>query len=297
MKITITGSLGNISRPLAIQLVQAGHRVTVISSQENKRSAIEALGAAAAIGSVQDEAFLTSAFRGADAVYTMIPPNLQATEFRKYASGIAEQYAAAIRKSGVRRVVNLSSVGAHLDSGTGPIIGNHDAEAILNRLDQTSVTHVRACFFYTNFYGNINMIRNMGIIGSNYPGSSRLVMVHPEDIAAAVAEELQKTANQNLVRYISSDERKLQEVATVLGKAVGIDALAWVEFTDEQSKAGILKAGISEEMASRFVEMGRAVRSGILWSDYDANKITPSGKHKLESFAGEFAGKFGFVMS
>ncbi len=297
MKITITGSLGKISRPLAIQLVQAGHAVTVISSQENKRGSIRAVGAETAIGSVMDQSFLSSAFSGADAVYTMIPPNLQATEFRKYASGIAEKYAAAIRKSGVRRVVNLSSIGAHLDSGTGQIIGNHDAEAILNQLDQVSVTHVRACFFYTNFYGNVNMIRNMGIIGSNYPGNSRLVMVHPEDIAMAVAEELQKTTGQNSVRYISSDERRIQEAATVLGKAVGIDALPWVEFTDEQLKAGLMQAGISEEIAGLFAEMGRAIRSGILWGDYDANHIMPSGTHKLESFAKEFAGRFGLVVS
>ncbi len=297
MKITITGSLGKISRPLAIQLVQAGHAVTVISSQENKRGSIRAIGAEAAIGSVTDQSFLSSAFSGADAVYTMIPPNLQATEFRKYASGIAEQYAAAIRKSGVRRVVNLSSIGAHLDSGTGQIIGNHDAEAILNQLDQVSVTHVRACFFYTNFYGNVNMIRNMGIIGSNYPGNSRLVMVHPEDIAMAVAEELQKMTDQNSVRYISSDERRIQEAATVLGKAIGIDALPWVEFTDEQLKAGLIQAGISEEIAGLFAEMGRAIGSGILWDDYDANHIMPSGTHKLESFAKEFAGSFGLVVS
>jgi hypothetical protein len=122
-------------------------------------------------------------------------------------------------------------------------------------------------------------------------------MVHPEDIAMAVAEELQKTTGQNSVRYISSDERRIQEAATVLGKAVGIDALPWVEFTDEQLKAGLMQAGISEEIAGLFAEMGRAIHSGILWDDYDANHIMPSGTHKLESFAKEFAGSFGLVVS
>ena len=52
MKIIITGSLGHISKPLAQELVQKGHAVTVISSNPDKQKDIEAIGAIAAIGSV-----------------------------------------------------------------------------------------------------------------------------------------------------------------------------------------------------------------------------------------------------
>ena len=74
MKIIITGSLGNISKPLAQELVQKGHAVTVISSNPDKQKDIEAMGATAAIGSVEDVSFLAKTFTGADAVYTMLPP-------------------------------------------------------------------------------------------------------------------------------------------------------------------------------------------------------------------------------
>jgi uncharacterized protein YbjT (DUF2867 family) len=74
MKITITGSLGHISKPLTIELVKNGHAVKVISSKPEKQKDIEVLGAVAAIGSVEDADFLASAFTGADAVYTMVPP-------------------------------------------------------------------------------------------------------------------------------------------------------------------------------------------------------------------------------
>jgi uncharacterized protein YbjT (DUF2867 family) len=75
MKITLTGSLGNISRPLAEILIRNGQEVTIITSDSKKLSEIEALGAKAAIGSVSDLAYLTNAFKGADAIYTMVPPN------------------------------------------------------------------------------------------------------------------------------------------------------------------------------------------------------------------------------
>ena len=73
MKIIVTGSLGNISQPLIATLMAQGHAVTVISSDSKKQTAIEALGGAAAIGSIADVDFLTNTFKGADAVYALIP--------------------------------------------------------------------------------------------------------------------------------------------------------------------------------------------------------------------------------
>src|SRR6187455_1725069 len=114
MKYVITGSLGNISKPLTKKLVAAGHDVTVISSQESKKAEIEALGAKAAIGSVQDEAFLTNTFTGADAVYAMVPPSFAAADWKGYIGDTGKIYAKAITASGVQHVVSLSSIGAHM---------------------------------------------------------------------------------------------------------------------------------------------------------------------------------------
>jgi uncharacterized protein YbjT (DUF2867 family) len=292
MKITLTGSLGNISKPLAQQLIAAGHEITIISSSTDKTAAIEALGATAAIGSIEDVAFLTRAFTGADAIYTMVPPNLRATNFRQYAGGIGENYARAIQQAGVKHVVNLSSIGAHLDAGTGPIAGLHDVEIILNQLENVAIKHLRAPFFYFNFYNNIDMIRNMGILGSNYPGSVKLIMVHPSDIADAVAQEIQQEFTGKTVRYVASDERTPAAIAAIVGAAVGKPELPWVEFSNEQALNGILQGGLSENMAGLFVEMGTAISSGILWEDYNARKSAPSGSRKLEAFAKEFADKY-----
>lgn len=291
MKITLTGSLGNISKPLAKQLIEAGHEVTIISSNAEKAADIEALGAEAAIGSLTDTQFLIKAFTGADAVYTMIPPSVAAPDFRAYANSIGTGYVEAIKASGVKQVVQLSSVGAQYESGTGPIIGTHDAEQMLGKLDDVNIMFIRPAFFYTNFLNNINMIKHVGIIGSNYPAHARLVFVHPTDIAAVIASEIQKPFSGKDVRYVYSDEKTAGEVATTLGTAIGQPELPWVEFTDEQSFNGAVQAGISADMANKFVEMGNAVNSGILWTDLDANRPT-KGNISLEDFAKEFAAHF-----
>ena len=292
MKFTLTGSLGNITRPMAELLVQAGHQVTVISSKEDKKEEIESLGAKAVIGSMEDAGFLAGAFKGADGIYTMVPPNFNVSDYRAYIAGIGRNFAQAIRESGVTRVVNLSSVGAHLDGGTGPIAGLHDVEHILNGLEGVAVKHLRAAFFYVNFLGNIDMIRHMGIIGGNYGPNTSLVLVHPTDIAAAAAQEFQQGFSGKSYRYIASDERRLEEVASVLGKAIGKPDLQWVEFTDEQAFDGMKQAGLSDPIANTYIEMGSAMRKGLLFEDYLKNKPPYAGKVKLEDFAVEFQGKY-----
>ena len=71
MNIVLTGSLGNIGKPLTKALVLKGHSVTVISSNAERKLAIEQMGAKAAIGSMFDLGFLSAVFKGADRVYLM----------------------------------------------------------------------------------------------------------------------------------------------------------------------------------------------------------------------------------
>ncbi|AUD05823.1 SDR family oxidoreductase [Spirosoma pollinicola] len=122
MKIIITGSLGNISKPLTDELVKQGHTVTVISSKPEKKAAIHAFGATAAIGTIEDVAFLTNTFTSADAVYCMLPPfnyfdpdlDMMGTTRRQVGN-----YCKAIQASGVKNVVHFSSIGTHTDIGNG----------------------------------------------------------------------------------------------------------------------------------------------------------------------------------
>jgi uncharacterized protein YbjT (DUF2867 family) len=292
MKITVTGSLGKISRSLAQILVKAGHQVTIVSSKKEKTTEIQAMGAKAAIGSVEDVAFLTSAFAGADAVYTMVPPNFAANDLRGYISGVGNNYAKAIGATGVKKIINLSSIGAHLPEGTGPIKGLYDVENILNALGSVAVKHLRAGFFYNNFYANMNMIKHMGILGSNYSGSNHLPLVNPADIADAAAEEIERPFTGKDIRYVVSDEHTAGEVASILGAAIGKPELKWVEFSDTDALGGMKKAGLPEEIAKNYTEMGTAVRENKLWDDYIKHKPAVLGKRKFAEFARDFAAAY-----
>lgn len=291
MKIIISGSLGNIGKSLTKKLVDAGNDLTVISSNAERNAAIEALGAKPAIGSVNDSNFLAETFAGADAVFAMTPPNLGGSNVIENTIKAGQSFANAIQHANIKRVVMLSSIGADLPQGTGPIAGLYAIEKEYNKLD-AAITFLRAGFFYTNLYNDIPLIKGAGIIGANYPSDLKMPLVHPDDIATAVAEELQKESVGKNIRYIISDVRTPSDLAKVLGTAIDKPELPWVEFTDEQSFQGMTGAGLPEEIANLYTEMGNGLRTGKIAADYFKNDNSIKGAIKLEDFAKEFATKF-----
>lgn len=289
MNIVITGSLGHISKPLAEKLLQQKNTVTIISSNPARQTQIEALGARAAIGAVQDADFLTKAFTATDAVYCMTPPNFSHPNQIAYYEQTAHAYAGAIRRSGVRRVVYLSSYGAHLPSGTGFITGSYKGENILNAMEGISLTHIRPTYFYYNLLHFIPMIKNAGFIGAAYGEEDKLPMVSPNDIAEAIAEELTTTPKEGTaIRYFTSDERTCNEIVQVLGKIIGKPDLTWKVLPPAKVLQALLANGIPQNAAENLVELGMATHTGILREEFEKNKPA-FGKVSLEDYASEFA--------
>ncbi|HET9057717.1 MAG TPA: NmrA family NAD(P)-binding protein [Chitinophagaceae bacterium] len=292
MKYIITGSAGNISRPLTLALLKAGHRVTVISRSAANIKGLTDVGAKAAIGNVDDVSFLTQAFAGADAVYTMIPPRYNITANWKETIGqVGKNYAAAIKTNHIKYVVNLSSVGAHLPDGCGPVSGLFKVESALNELAGVNIKHLRPVFFYSNFLASMNTVKTMNIIGNNFGGHGfKFAIVDTNDIAEAAFEELNNlNFTGHTVRYIASDEVTTDELAKTLGTAIGKPELQWVTFSNEQALSGMIQAGFTEEVAKNFVEMGQAIASGKMYEDYWANRPLTLGKTKLADFAKMYA--------
>jgi uncharacterized protein YbjT (DUF2867 family) len=294
MKIIVTGSLGHISKPLTEDLVQKGHLVTVISSKAERQKDIETLGAKAAIGTMEDADFLSETFRGADVVYCMVTNDANAffdqnLDIMEVYRKLARNYAQAIQQSGVKRVVYLSSIGAHTDKGVGILAFHYNAENILKQLPgNISIKFMRPVGFYNNMLAFIRSIKTGNSIVSNYGGNEKEPWVSPLDIASVIAEEIEMPFDGRKIRYIASDEISTHEVAKNLGEAIGKPDLEWLVVSDEQLLNGMTTAGMSPQVAKGFVEMNAGRRSGVLYEDYYRNKPV-LGKVKLADFAKEFA--------
>lgn len=297
MNIIITGSLGNIGKPLTQELVQKGHSVTVISSKTERQKDIEALGAKAAIGRMEDVDFLAATFKGADIVYSMLTNDISVffdpnVDIIALMNQIGNNYKQAIGQSGVKRVVHLSSLGAHTDKDNGNLRFNYDVENIMKQLpEDVSIKFMRPAGFFTNIYRSVPTIKEQGIIVSNYGGDKKEPWVSPLDIAAVIAEEMEKPFEGRTVCYIASEEVSPNEIAKVLGEAIGNPELKWLVISDEQLLNGMVAAGMNQQIAKGLVEMQASQGSGLLYEDYYSHKPT-LGKVKLTDFAKDFATVF-----
>jgi uncharacterized protein YbjT (DUF2867 family) len=269
----------------------------VISSKPERQKDIEALGAKAAIGTMEDAGFLSASFKGADAVYVMetmggnsyFDPNL---DIIAAINKIGNNYKQAIEQSGVKHVVHLSSIGAHTDKGNGLLAFHYNVENILKSLpSDVAIAFIRPVGFYYNLLGFINNIKTQGVITTNYGGDSKKPWVSPLDIAEAVAEELVTPFTGRKVRYVASEEISCNELASLLGAAIGKPDLKWVVISDEQMLQGMLAVGMNPKIAAGLVEMNAGTQSSALYEDYFQNRPA-LGKIKLADFAKEFAAAY-----
>ncbi|KFC18038.1 NmrA family NAD(P)-binding protein [Epilithonimonas lactis] len=295
MNIVLTGSLGNIGKPLTKLLVAKGHQVTLISSKTERKAEIQKLGAWPAIGTIQDVKFLTETFQGADAVYLM-----EAWEgigsifdkdidFLKQFKKIAANYVHAIQSSGVKNIIHLSSVGAHSEQGTGSLLVHHNVENILRTLPEGfSIKFIRPVGFFSNTYRWMPMIKSQGAIIQSYGGSIKEPWVSPQDIATTIADEMERPFAGRTIQYVASDEVSPDEIADALGKAIGNTDLQWRTIPAEELRNQMLSAGVNEWIVQGMIAMQKAQADGSLYQDFYLNK-PKLGVIKLNDFAKEFA--------
>ena len=186
----LMGANGNITSRAVRALLQQGKPVRVIGRSAAALAPLRQLGAEAAVGDAQETSFLTRAFEGATGVYVMIPTDYGAPDMRRSQTQFGTAIATAIARSGVRRVVNLSSVGAELPAGTGPIAGLHEQEQRLNALPGLDLLHLRPGYFMENHLHAAAAIAALGVYPSLERSDVSVPMVATPDIAAVVAREL-----------------------------------------------------------------------------------------------------------
>ena len=189
----------------------------------------------------------------------MIPPNVTAPDVLAHLEKVGEAIAQAVRESGLKQAINLSSVGADLPAGTGPVVGVHHQEARLNAVEGLTVAHLRPAYFMENLLISVGMIQHMGITGGAMRPELQFPMVATKDIAAKAAELLDAGQFENhSVHYLLGPRNySQQEATTLISQAIGRPDLPYVPFSYEDAKKGMVQAGLSESMAGLYDEMTR----------------------------------------
>lgn len=289
MKIILTGSLGHISRPVAEQLVAAGHDVTVISHNPQRAAEITTLGATPAIGSIADEVFLTQTFKGADAVYLMITAATDGANIFAAGRKQATIYANAVTAARVQHVVNLSSVGANLGPEVGSLHIYQIIEGVLTAaLPNVNLSFIRPTGMYYNLYGALTSIKRDHAIYTNADLAKTQSWVAPADIVPVVLAALLTPQPGVTSQYVASDEQTYNQVAAILGAALTMPDLKAVHVDDTTLLANMTAAGLPVNFSQEYVKTGAYQRDHDFYADYRAHQPV-LGPTKLTTFAQELA--------
>lgn len=264
MRIVVSTPTGNVGRAAVDRLLEADAEVVVIHREPEKLGHLEARGAYVRQGSLDNEEALTRATGGADALLWVTPSVHNAVNLRASQNRFGVVAAAAIRANAIPRVVNISSIGAQHDAGTGPIAGLHDVEEMLDATG-AAVVHIRAGYFFENYLPQAQVIRAMGAIMLPIAGEYSIPMIATRDVGKVAAEKLLDDgwSGTELLGLHGPRDLTFDEAAEAISAAVGRE-IRHSEVDEMQARMGLSMLGLSGSVIDAMLEMYRAIETGHL---------------------------------
>jgi uncharacterized protein YbjT (DUF2867 family) len=266
----ITGATGHTGKIISEQLLAAGKSVKVVGRSAERLADLVAKGGIAAVGDLADKDFLANTFQGATAVYLVIPPKWDVTDWTAYQRSIKDAMVHAITAAGIKKVVLLSSQGAHLLEGAGPVSRLGELEQDLKGIPGVDALSLRPGFFMENLYANIGLMKQAGIFGYTLRPDVKMPIVHTRDIAQAALKHLLSLDFQGHTHEFvgGAEDLTMPQVATTLGAAIGQPNLAYVPFEPVAAKEGMIQAGLPATIADGYNELFDALNRGVYQEGY-----------------------------
>ena len=260
---TIAGVTGRVGSVVAAELLEAGSEVTVLARDESKAAHWAERGATIRRADLSDRAGLTAALDGSEGLFTLLPFDPTGIDQDGHQHRLIDAIAGAVSDARVPHVAMLSSVGADLPDGTGPIRWLHDLEQRL-RATGTVLTAVRSSHFQEKLAELLGAVHGAGV----YPvfrntADVPIPMVATRDVGAVLARALlarPKTSEVIDVVGPAYTEREVAErVAAVLGRQVEV-----VTVPQPGWAGSLIEAGLSPAAAELIAEMYGADERNLL---------------------------------
>jgi uncharacterized protein YbjT (DUF2867 family) len=286
--ITVMGATGNTGSKIARALLDAGHSVRTLGRTPTKLAELERAGAEVRSGDITDAEFLTNAFRDADAVYTLLPTDRRSPDYRAAQDREGESIVRAVRASGVRHVVALSSLGGDVGDGMGVIAGLHAQEERLKQLQGVNVLILRPVSFFENLLDQVDLIRQQGILADSVAPDVSVPMVATRDVAEVATHALiaRDWTGVTVRELLGPRDITYRAAVRTLGEGLGVPEAAYIHLSESDMVHTLVEAGLSESFALQYVEMTRAFNEQRVVARRTPENTTPTS---LEDFVAELA--------
>lgn len=264
----VMGITGQVGSAVADTLLASGKQVRAIVRNPEKASAWSARGVELAVADYDDSSALESAFRNAEGVFVMIPPNFAPSPDRSEIRATIASIRAALDKARPAKLVYLSSIGAQQTHGIGLITALHMLEEQFGSLPIPSA-FLRAGWFMENSLWDVAAAREQGKLFSYLqPLDHPFPLVATKDIGRIGAETLLQNWSGNRFIEVAGPRRYTpRELAAAFTTAlhrevepIAVPRDTWI--------TNFVAQGTPEDRTAPRVEMLDAFNSG--WIDFPA---------------------------
>jgi uncharacterized protein YbjT (DUF2867 family) len=261
-RYVILGASGNTGSIITNSLLLKGEKVRVVGRDPARLQRFVRKGAEPFTANLSDAAAITKAFSGASAAYLMLPPVTSREDQERESDAIAK----AVKESGLRYAVHLSSYGAQVPEGTGPIAGLHSSEQKLNAIHGLNVLHLRAAYFMENNLGAIGIIHGMGMFAGALRPDLKLPMIATRDVGDYAAQRLLDLdfSGKQTRELLGERDLSMTEVTSVIARGIGKSDLRYEQFPYDQVQQVLTQMGIPPKTAAQYIEMYKAINAGIV---------------------------------
>ena len=289
----VLGASGNTGSIIGESLLSKGKKVRVVGRDAARLQRFVRKGAEAFTAELSDAAALTEAFRGARAAYLLLPPITSREDQERESDAIAK----AITESGLPYALYLSSYGAHVPEGTGPVTGLHSSEQKLNAISGLNVLHLRAAYFMENNLAAIGMIQAIGRFGHALLPDLKLPMIATRDVGNYAARRLLDLdfSGKQTRELLGERDLSMTEATEVIARGIAKPDLRYVQFSYDQMQQALTQMGFSAKKAAVYIEMFKAINEGVLAAQEPRSRenSTPTSFERFvqDVFAPAYRGK------
>jgi uncharacterized protein YbjT (DUF2867 family) len=263
--IVITTPTGSIGRQVLETVRNTNEPIRVITRDPSRlpssiRERVEVVQ-----GSHGDSDVVNQAFKGADTVFWLVPPDARAASVEAAYVDFTRPACEALKSQGVRRVVGISALGRGTAAATKA--GHVTASLKMDDLIASTGVNFRALTmpsFMDNILGQAGAIKSQGMFFSPLSADRKFPTCATRDIAAAASGLLLDASwnGQGAVAVLGPEDLTFNEMAQiitdVLGKPVGFKQIPMEAF-----KARLLGFGMSEAIVQGYIDMMTAKNDGL----------------------------------
>ncbi len=259
----VAGVTGHTGKAVAEALLAKGAPLRVIVRSEEKGAAWKKRGAEVAVSSLEDAGALNRTLAGASGAYLLLPPNYTADDFLDAMRQTADALGWAARASNIAHVVFLSSVGAQLPSGTGPIQALRYAESALGPAAR-NLTLLRPSYFMENWSEAVQGVLADGALHSFFPAGFAFPMIATADIGRIAADSLLAPASgRRILELEGPQDYSPEDIAAAFAAATRRPVHVAVHPLEAMIPA-LTSAGLKPGIAALLAEMTGAIASGYV---------------------------------